>query len=98
MTNFSKCAFPFLLVLAAMLGGGCSNEIGELIECAQVCESYDDCVDDAYDQTECTDRCEDYADVSDANETQVFDCDDCFNELECSADCNSRCAGITPPL
>ena len=51
---------------------------------------------DSYDQTGCTDACEQYADVSDANEAQVFDCDNCLNEMACSPDCNSRCDGIIP--
>ena len=86
--------FGTLLAAAAMLG--CSNEVGEVIECAQVCESYDDCVDDAYDATGCTDSCEDFADVSPANEDQVFACDDCLNTMVCSAECNDECAGIIP--
>ena len=84
------CVFSALALL------GCSNEIGELLECAQVCESYDDCVADSYDQTGCTDDCENYADVSDANEDQVFACDDCLNTMVCSAECNDECTGIIP--
>jgi len=85
-----------ILLATLALTVGCSNEIGEYLECAQVCESYDDCMMDSYDQTGCTDACEQYADVSDANEAQVFDCDNCLNEMACSPECNSRCDGIIP--
>jgi len=88
-----------ILLGVSLLGAvatGCTSEVGELLECAQVCESYDDCVMDSYDQTACTDACEDYADVSNANEEQVFACDDCLNDMECSDACNAECAGIIP--
>ena len=90
----------WMLCAASIVASGCSNEVGELLECAQVCESYDDCVADSADQTGCTDGCEAYADVSDANEEQVFACDDCLNELgdTCDSSCNAVCDGIIPAL
>jgi hypothetical protein len=90
------------MVVALALSGltACTSEVGELLECAQVCESYDDCVADSADQTGCTGACEDYADRGEAQEDQVFACDDCMNELGdvCDSSCNDICAGVIPPL
>lgn len=94
MTKYITLLCAIVLGSAAMMG--CTNEVGEFLECAQVCESYDDCVGDAADATQCTDDCEDYADVNDANEAQVFECDNCLNTTPCSPDCNDVCAGIIP--
>lgn len=84
----------------ALAALGCSSEVGELLECGQVCESYDDCVADSADQTGCADACRAYADRGQAEEDQVFQCDDCMNDLgdTCDSSCNDVCAGVIPPL
>lgn len=74
---------------------GCSN-VEDIIECTDVCESYDGCVAEDVDVTECIDACESYGDVSDANRDQIVLCDDCLDTMGCSADCNAQCSGVIP--
>ena len=43
--------------------GGCS-EIGEAIDCDQMCEEFQTCIEGNLDTQRCSDRCDDKADES----------------------------------
>jgi hypothetical protein len=81
--------------LVIVSASGC--DVAEIADCGDICDTHEDCVGNI-DITFCIDRCEDYADISDATEDQVDLCNDCYDDLGCSPDCNAQCDGIVPPL
>ena len=95
-----------LVFLSATLAvAGCSSdnslieEANNTVDCAQICDSYSDCVTDI-DVTECTDYCEDQADSSEATEDRVQSCEDCLDDKSCSeaaVSCWDNCAFVPVP-
>lgn len=87
------------LALLALSSSGCS-EIGEAIDCEQMCEQIQVCIDSDLDVSRCTDRCEDKAD-NDRLRNQLDDCTDCLDHdyacAEVPAHCES-CQSVTDAL
>ena len=78
------CAFALTLGLVTV---GC-GEVEELVDCADICESYDDCLDGRVDRSDCIDRCEESGSGIDA-------CDACLDSednscLDCSIECSDQ--------
>lgn len=85
--------------LIAISSSGCS-EIGEAIDCEQMCEQIQVCIDGDLDVGRCTDRCEDKAD-NDRLRNQLDDCTDCLDhDYACAEvpDHCSACEGVTDEL
>ena len=86
-----------LALLAA--GSGCSD-IGEAIDCEQMCDQLQVCIDSDLDVGRCTDRCEDKAD-NDRLRRKLDDCTDCLDhDYACAEvpDHCSSCAEVTEEL
>ena len=63
--------------------GGCSN-VGETIDCAQMCEKMETCIDGDLDVSDCIDRCEERADDN-ALADKLDACTDCLDrDYSCS--------------
>lgn len=75
----------FLLAMGVTFGlASCDAE--DVLDCADLCESLDDCFDDNVDSVNCVDQCEDEA------EATIETCDNCLDDemgvcMECSAEC-----------
>lgn len=91
-----------MLVLGTLGGtfAGCSDDDAEdVIDCLDVCDRYQECVDDDYDVDDCVDRCEDEADDSDTWRNRLRSCSDCINDRSCLTTtfaCSDECTGIVP--
>jgi hypothetical protein len=93
MKSFSKTLSVFALTSFVLLAttGGCS-EVGEAIDCDQMCNKMQDCIDDDIDVHDCAERCEDRVDDNSLAD-KLDACTDCLdrgvscNEVvdECSA-------------
>ena len=86
------------LTLLATLGG-CAN-IGAAIDCDQMCEQLETCVDGNLDVHRCADRCEDKAD-SNKLRKQLDDCTDCLDQGYACAEVSEQCPacqGVTDAL
>lgn len=86
---------PAALLAALMYSSAC-NDADDLIDCAKICNRYEDCVDDDYDVSECVDRCEDFAD---RNPGSADACESCIDDRSCIESvfqCGGQCAGIVP--
>jgi hypothetical protein len=87
------------LALAAIpfLATAC-DEADEVIDCTQICERYQDCVDDEYDVDDCVDRCETNADEDEDFAEATDACETCLDDQSCgeSFDCVDECVGIVP--
>ena len=72
-------------MLTASFGAmaGCSDEADDTIDCAQICNKYDECVTEI-DVTSCTDQCEDMADASDATRARLEECEACVEDVACA--------------
>ena len=84
MVSFAKTlslfAFTSLFMVTAF---GCS-EIGEAIDCDQMCHKMKTCLDDDIDVRDCAERCEDRVDDS-ALADQLDACTDCLDRgVSCS--------------
>jgi hypothetical protein len=69
------------------------------IDCAGICERYQECVEDDYDVSACTDRCEQEAenDRDFRDDTNV--CNTCIEDRSCAdafLSCATDCVGIVP--
>ena len=102
MRSLPKRITASLFAIFALFGvtsSGCS-EIGEAIDCEQMCEQIQVCIDGDLDVERCSDRCEDKAD-NDRLRNQLDDCTDCLDQdyacAEVPEHCSS-CEGITEAL
>jgi len=89
-----------LLVASAALGllvGGC-DEAEELIDCRQICEAKQDCVDDSYDVDACTTDCEDRSDRDEDFRRDAHECEACIDDRACAEQsaCFDTCPILSP--
>jgi hypothetical protein len=75
--------------LLALGSSGCS-EIGEAIDCHQMCEQIQVCIDSDIDVDRCADRCEDKAD-NDVLRNQLDQCTDCLDRDYACAEVPDHC-------
>ena len=79
------------LALAAMASTGGCSAIGEAIDCDQMCNQLQVCVDSDLDVERCADRCEDKAD-SNTLRRQLDDCTDCLDRDYACAEVPEHCS------
>jgi hypothetical protein len=91
MRMFSRYATLFILTSFTLLStlGGCAK-IGEAIDCEQMCDQLQTCVDGDLDTHRCADRCEDKTDTS-AMRNQLDDCTDCLDQGYACAEISDQC-------
>jgi hypothetical protein len=79
---------------------GCStDEIENRITCADVCNRYQECIDDDYDVSACVDRCEDDATANEEKERRLEACEACIDDESCASavfECTTECAQFVP--
>jgi hypothetical protein len=68
---------------SALAAAGCGGEAERTVECAQICEKYDECVRDI-DVIACTDACEDVAQQDRRIATRAGSCEVCVDDATCS--------------
>ena len=79
MYSLTKTFSLFALTAAALLTTSGCSEIGEAIDCDQLCEKVHDCLDDDLDRRACADRCEDRVDDN-ALAEKLDQCTDCLDQ------------------
>lgn len=91
MLKFSRYATLFALISFGLLStlGGCAK-IGEAIDCEQMCEQLQTCVDGDLDTDRCADRCEDKTDTS-AMRNLLDECTDCLDQGYACAEIGDSC-------
>ena len=101
MRKFAKSTF--IVVAALFTGlttlGGCT-EIGAAIDCEQMCEQLQTCIDSDLSVRRCSDRCEDKAEKDELRH-KLDDCTDCLDRrvaCEEMADECPVCAEVTDAL
>ncbi len=79
MRHFSKAISTFAITALAIIvmAGGCAD-IGEAIDCDQMCSKLRTCVDGDLDVDHCAERCKDRVDDSALSE-QLDQCTDCLD-------------------
>ena len=98
-----------LLLLCAILVPGlhaCLDEdflepLSSDLRCHDVCESFEECVDPAYDVAACRSRCQDETGQAETDqlEERLDDCEDCLDTSFCGDGiypCSGVCAGFVP--
>jgi hypothetical protein len=85
--SFSVVALTAFIALVSL--GGCS-EIGEAIDCEQMCDELRTCIDGDLDENRCQDRCEDKAD-HDGLRKALDDCTDCLDHDYACAEVPEHC-------
>jgi hypothetical protein len=86
--HLTTVSFLALVLLATT--GGCSA-IGEAIDCDQMCNQLQVCVDGDLDVERCSDRCEDKAD-NNALRNKLDDCTDCLDQDYACAEVPEHCS------
>jgi hypothetical protein len=81
--------FMFTAFSLTLATGGCS-EIGEAIDCEQMCDQMQTCVDGDLDVERCQNRCEDEADDNRLRD-QLDDCTDCLDRDYACAEVPEHC-------
>lgn len=76
------------MLLAAL--GGCSN-IGEAIDCDQLCSKMNTCIDSDIDVRDCSERCEDKVDDNELAD-QLDACTDCLDRGYSCNEINDECS------
>lgn len=87
-----------LLVLGCLFTG-CGDEIGNVIDCAHVCNRYKDCFNSNYDVSSCTNQCQSDAGASSDKEARLEKCNSCIGDRSCVSatfNCATDCAGVIP--
>jgi hypothetical protein len=87
-----------LTISVPVLSLAACGEADELFDCTQICNRYDECVDEDSDVTACVDQCEDNADGEngEAFADQADECETCLDDRSCaeSFPCTDECAGV----
>ena len=94
-TLFIASAFVSFLSLGLLA----CDEADETIDCAKICNKYDDCIDEDTDIGACIDKCEDTADRSDDAADQADACESCIDDRSCTGatfNCALQCAPFLP--
>ncbi len=92
MYSFSKSLSMFALISFGLLAsvGGCSS-VGEAIDCDQMCNELERCIDSDLDVRDCAERCEDR--VEDNALAEKLDaCTDCLDRDYSCSEANEECA------
>jgi hypothetical protein len=89
-SSLRHLTLTLITAFALALGTGGCSEIGEAIDCEQMCEQMQTCVDGDLDVHRCSDRCEDKADSSRLRE-QLDDCTDCLDRDYACAEVPDHC-------
>jgi hypothetical protein len=82
--------FAFVLFAFTATAGGCSD-IGEAIDCEQMCEQLQVCIDSDLDVRRCSERCEDKAE-NNSLRRELDDCTDCLDHEYACAEVPDRCS------
>jgi len=85
-----------LALLTSVALVGCS-EAERTYDCAQICTSYAECIDDGVDTVECTDRCEDQGQEDPDFAQEADECETCIDDESCTAaavECATSCAWV----
>ena len=85
-------SFASLLTLGIL---GC-DDADQIVDCAQICDKYNDCIDNDIDRTQCIDQCEDKAEEHD---DAADDCENCLDGTTCveaTFQCGLQCAPFLP--
>ena len=65
------------------------GEVEEAIDCRDICNEYEGCFGDEFDQTDCFDACEDQP------ESEIDTCDACLDgDGDTCVDCSAACAPL----
>lgn len=89
-------AIALALGFSSALLNGC-DEVEELLDCRQICESQEECVSDEYDVGACVDRCESRSDQDDNYRDSARLCEACIEDRACAeqqTDCTQYCAPV----
>lgn len=91
MTSIAKTLSALVLVtLAITTTAGC-DEVTEALDCHQMCEKMEACVDDDIDVSDCAERCEDRVDDN-ALADKLDACTDCLDHGVSCREVASECA------
>jgi hypothetical protein len=92
MDSLSKTLSTFALITLGLLAsaGGCSN-VGEAIDCDQMCNEIERCIDGDLDVRDCAERCEDRVDDN-ALAEQLDACTDCLDRDYACAEVTAECS------
>jgi hypothetical protein len=87
-----------LIAIAAFLTLGACEQVDQKVDCAKICNRYDECVDSDYDEAACRDSCEDRAANDDTFADKADACESCIDDRACSESfpCIDECIGIVP--
>ncbi len=96
-------SFALGSALLVVWKGGCvdagfTDPVVGVVTCFDVCQTYEDCVDDAYDVDGCRERCEVRA-VDEGTQDELDACDECLGDRSCASgsfNCEEECNGILP--
>jgi hypothetical protein len=85
------------LALVSLVGSGC-DDLDQAVDCAKICNRYQECFDSDYDVNGCVDRCEDNADDDEAFADAADACESCIDDRACaeSFPCAGECIAIVP--
>jgi hypothetical protein len=102
MRSYPRYATLLMATAFAMLTtlGGCSD-IGEAIDCDQMCEEFKTCIDGDIDTHRCGDRCEDKADDNHSFRNKLDECTDCLDKNYACGEIEDKCpicADVTEAL
>lgn len=91
MRNSPRYTTLFIITTLTLLStlGGCS-EISEAIDCDQMCEEIQTCVDSSLDVHHCSDRCEDKTDDNKLRR-QLDECTDCLDHDYACGEISDKC-------
>ncbi len=102
MRSYPRYATLLMAATLTMLTtlGGCS-QIGRAIDCDQMCEEFQTCIDGDIDTHRCADRCEDKADDNHALRKKLDECTDCLDKNYACGEIEDKCpacADVTEAL
>lgn len=90
--------FSLCVAFGITTSTGCES-VDRIYDCADICDTYRDCVDANYDTVACATECRENADDSGAFADKADECQACIDDRSCTGavfGCALECVGIVP--
>lgn len=96
---FKRLSILGCFLVTGSLFTACGDELDNVLDCSDVCNRYQECIDADYDVDSCVNECQADAGSSPDKEARLEKCDNCIEDRSCTGAafaCATECVGVIP--
>lgn len=77
-----------MIVASAASLNACADDVEEVVDCTDICETVEDCGNENFDVTECVNSCEEQP------QEEIDTCDACLDDNDTCSECLIECGPL----